>query len=727
MGIVFAAHDERLDRPVAIKMIRRAGDTVARERFWREARAAARLNHPHVCQIHDVDEIDGELYIAMELLEGESLADRMARGPLALQEAGPIALAVLSALEELHRHQIVHRDLKPSNVHLTPHGVKLLDFGLARPMAVGGETAGDALTKSGMILGTPRYMAPEQWSGQPVDARTDLFALGALLYEALTGAPAFPGDSPAEVRRAALFDQPPALAGPAAVAAVDRVIRRALSKRPADREPDAATMGRALRAALLEAADANVTRVRAVTRLVVLPFRMLRPDPDFDFLRQSLPDAITASLAGFESLVVRSTWTAARFDGPSIDVKAIHQEAEVDLVLVGTILRGGEELRVNAQLLEAPAGTTLWSTSHQGAIGDVFALQDSLARRIVESLSLPLAGRERGALQHDVPASAKAYELFLRANELGRDSAGSTVARDLYLEALKLDPRYAPAWAELGRVYRLLGKYGGPDGGENDLRAADALQRALALNPDLTRAQAHQAAFEVERGRSLEVLEQLLGRLRSRRSDPELLAAIVHACRYTGLLHASLAAHTEARRLDPNVRTSAMYTYWMLGDYERSLAESTDHEGYLFAYALASMGRVSEAVACMREMEEKTDGVRRALQCSHRAALEGKKEESLAALRSLQGSSFRDPEGRYYSGRTAAFIGEPELAIDILRSVVAAGFYCDRTMAQDPWLDSIRNHPGFLELHRAAEAGRRRASRIFFEAEGDKLLGVGSP
>src|SRR5262249_2306717 len=161
-------------------------------------------------------------------------------------------------------------------------------------------------------------------------------------------------------------------------------------------------------------------------------------------------------------------------------------------------------------------------------------------------LSLPLAGRERGALQRDVPASAKAYELFLRANEIGRGPTGSPIARDLYLEALKMDPQYAPAWAELGRIYRLLGKYGVGDGAENELRAADALQRALELNPDLTKAQGYQGAFDVERGQSVEVMERFLRRLPSQRSNPDLLTALVHVCRYTGLLEASVAASAEA-------------------------------------------------------------------------------------------------------------------------------------------------------------------------------------
>jgi serine/threonine-protein kinase len=728
MGIVHEARDERLGRTVAIKVVRRVDEAGARDRFWREARAAARVNHPHVCQIYDVGETDGQLYIAMELLEGEPLSARLERGPLPLDELGPIALGILAALEALHRQEVVHRDLKPSNIFLTPHGVKLLDFGLARPVATGGAGVGATVTRTGFVVGTPRYMAPEQWNAEPVGPATDLFSLGALLYESLTGVAPFPGTSPAEVRHAALFEQPPALAGPAAVATLDRLLRRAMAKRPEERFPSAAAMAAAWREALLAAGDASVGRVRPVTRLAVLPFRMLRPDPDTEFLGLSLPDAITASLAGFESLVVRSAWSAARYGGDAPDFRAIAEEADVDLVLLGTLLRGGDQLRVTAQLVEVPAGTTKWSRAIQAPLADVFALQDSLAREIVDSLSLPLAGRERGALQRDVPASARAYELYLRANQAAQSSLRGeewALARDLYTEALKEDPRYAPAWAMLGRVHRLLAKYNLEGASENLLRAADAFRRSLDLNPDLTLALHLHANFEVERGACLETLARLLDRIRTQRTNPDLFGALVHCSRYAGLLQASLAAAGEAKRLDPNARTSVSYTLWMLGRYEEALSGDP---GFAPAYSLCMLGREAEAIEIIRRGEEAAaHGNLKWLYAAERGALEGNREEVLVETRRLLESSFRDPEGYYFVGRGAAHVGLPDLALEVLERTVEGGFYCDQTMARDPWLDSIRDLPRFRDLHRTAEAGRRRAVRVFLDAEGDKLLGVDLP
>ena len=295
MGVVYAARDERLERTVALKTIAsRSTDEAARHRFWREARAAASVNHPNVCQIYEIGEDRGELFIAMELLEGEALGERLRRGPLSVSETVPIGLEVLAALQALHARGIVHRDLKPSNVFLTLHGVKLLDFGLARPSEPDlGRSLGTAaeLTRTGMMMGTPRYMAPEQVTGEALDARTDLFAAGAILFEMLAGRPAFGGRNLVEILHATLYEQPPALTGSPAVAAADRVIRRALAKRPTDRPASAEVMAEELRAVRGTPGEGTPALARVLTRLVVLPFRVLRPDPETDFLAFSLPDA----------------------------------------------------------------------------------------------------------------------------------------------------------------------------------------------------------------------------------------------------------------------------------------------------------------------------------------------------------------------------------------------------------------------------------------------------
>ena len=577
MGVVYAARDERLERIVALKtmstmtsMLSPGGDETARKRFWREARAAASVNHPNVCQIYEIGEDDGQLFIAMELLEGEALAERLRRGPLSVSEAVPVGLGMLAALSALHARGIVHRDLKPSNVFLTPHGVKLLDFGLARPQLEPSLGSAEGLTRPGIVMGTPRYMAPEQVVGEAVDARSDLFAAGAILFEMLAGRPAFGGRTVVEVLHATLHEQPPALTGSPVVAAVDRVIRRALAKQPAERPASADSMAEELRAVRGVDSDETPALAQALTRLVVLPFRVLRPDAETDFLAFSLPDAISTSLSGIGSLIVRSSATAARFAGDAPDLKAVAAEADVDRVVMGTLLRSGDQLRAVAQLVEAPGGTLITSQTVQSSLGDLFKLQDDIARRVVEALSLPLAGAVASPAP-DAPHSARAYELYLRANELARTYEGLPQARDLYQRCLDLDPRFAPAWAHLGRCHRVIGKYIDSTS-DSEERAEEALRRALELNPRLSVAHKFYANLEADIGQAQRALVRLLGEATRHGNDPELFAGLVHACRYCGLYEESIAAHAEARRLDPNVPTSVEQTLLMIGDIDRLLA-----------------------------------------------------------------------------------------------------------------------------------------------------------
>jgi serine/threonine protein kinase/tetratricopeptide (TPR) repeat protein len=734
MGVVYRARDERLSRDVALKMIHsRAVDERARQRLWREARAAASLSHPAICHIHEIGEDDGELFIAMELLEGETLAGRIARGPLPLSDAVPMVLTVLSALGALHRRDLVHRDLKPTNIFLTPHGVKLLDFGLARSTITDVEQTEAALTLPGTITGTPRYLAPEIIHGRASDARADLFAVGAVLFEMLTARPAFGGDAIAEIVHAVAYEQPSVLAGSPAVATVDRVIHRALAKSPDDRYGDADAMAQELRAALTLADSGDVRQVRPMTRLIVLPFRVLRADPDIDFLSFSLADAITTSLSGLESLVVRSSHAAARFAAGPPDLRAIAAETNVDIVLVGTLLRAADRLRVTTQLLEAPDGTVIWSHTAQVLFGDIFQLQDDLAGRIVSSLSLPLTAPEHRVWKHDVPASAKAYEFYLRANLMASDSETWTVARDLYLQCVAEDPQYAPAWARLGRIYRVLAKYGRADEDEHLKRAQSAFTRALEINPDLSIAHNLYTYLEVDLGRARDAMLRLVNRARQRSGDPELFAGLVHACRYCGLLDASTAAYEQAIRLDPKISTSVAHTFFMLGDYEKVLTINTPSmigrgvEGtptYSGILALGMLGRQREALADLKRLTGSVQPRVHDFLVGALALYEGDTDASADAMLRVATSNFMDPEGLFYAARQLSYLGRTDDALNALERATAGGFDCYPALVRDPWLDPVRALPKFAKTLREVEARHREARAAFVAAGGDKVLGL---
>jgi serine/threonine protein kinase/tetratricopeptide (TPR) repeat protein len=729
MGVVYAARDERLQRAVALKtMLALADDENARKRFWREARAAASVNHPNICQIYEIGEDGGELFIAMELLEGEVLADRLRRGPLNATDAIAVGLEMLAALAALHARGIVHRDLKPSNVFLTSHGVKLLDFGLARP-EMEGPLSDTGLTRTGILMGTPRYMSPEQVAGEAVDARSDLFAAGAILFEMLAGRPAFAGRTLVDVLHATRYEQPPALTGSPTIAAIDRVIRRALSKRPGERHASATEMAGELGAIRGGDGDSTAAVAHPLTRLVVLPFRVLRPDPETDFLAFSLPDAISTSLSGIGSLILRSSAVAARFAGEAPDLKALAAEADVDRVVMGTLLRAGDQLRATAQLVEAPAGTLLTSLTVQSSSNDLFQLQDDIAHRVTEALSLPLTGG--GSPTPDAPRDGRAYELYLRANELARTYDGLAAARDLYQRSLELDSRFAPAWARLGRCHRVIGKYidGAP---ESEARAEDAFRRALALNPRLSLAHKFYANLEADIGQPQRALVRLLEEANRHGNDPELFAGLVHASRYCGLFEQSIAAHAEARRLDPNVPTSLEQTLHMADEIETLLAVEAPAliagaDDGIRVSALGLAGRRDEAREKLYRMRQQPSRIPLFLSWIDylTAWLEYRIDDMRVRMSTLSALKIQDdPEAIFQEGWLLCDVGEHEKGLEFLQRAVTKGYTVAATLSSRRQFDPLRGTPAFQALLSEAEAGRERALTAFRDAGGERLLGT---
>jgi TolB-like protein len=728
MGVVYAAHDDRLQRTIALKTLSSpSDDEVARQRLWREARAAASVNHPNICQIYEVGEDQGQVFIAMELLDGEALSERLQREVLSVADALPVALGILAALSALHGRSIVHRDLKPSNVFLTTHGVKLLDFGLARPPLSATLDIDGALTNTGVVMGTPRYMSPEQITGEPVDARSDLFAVGAILFEMLTGRPPFSGRSLPEVFHATCYEQPPALSGSPGVVAVDRVIRRALAKRAADRPASAEEMAEELRSLGGSATGNAVTVARALTRLVVLPFRILRSDPETDFLAFSLPDAIATSLARNPALIVRSSAIGGRFGGDTPDLKALAADADVDRVVMGTLMRSGDQIRALAQLVDATAGTLLASEVVQSSMGELFRLQDDIARRVCDALSLPLSGEQ---LTAEAPNDARAYELYLRANELARTYDGLPAARELYMRCLDLDSRFAPAWAQLGRCHRVIGKY--IDGSaDSESRAEDALRRALALSPRLSIAHKYYAQLEDDLGRAESAMVRLLGEADRHGNDPELFAGLVHACRYCGLYEQSIAAHAEARRLDPNVPTSLDQTLLMAGDIDvllgiepaRIIAGADDG---IRVIGLGLAGRRAEARVKLDEMRQASRIPLFDAWIDYLMAwIEKRGQEMTKLTATFSGMKINDdPEAIFQEGWLLCDIGDHEAGLSRLQRAVAKGYFVSPTLSTRAQFDALRGDARFQAVLEAAEAGRQRALASFHTNGGPRLLGA---
>jgi TolB-like protein/tetratricopeptide (TPR) repeat protein len=475
--------------------------------------------------------------------------------------------------------------------------------------------------------------------------------------------------------------------------------------------------------------DDTPALARALTRIVVLPFRVLRPDPETDFLAFSLPDAISNSLSGIRSLVVRSSATAARFAGEAPDLKALAAEADVDRVVMGTLLRAGDQLRASTQLVEAPGGTLLSSHTVQSSLGDLFHLQDDMARRVVEALALPLGG-ETPPPTPDEPRDARAYQLFLRANELARGYDHLPEARDLYQRCLELDPKFAPAWARMGRCHWVIGKYI-HDPGDSAARAEEAFRRALDLNPRLAVAHRLYASFEADNGHSLDALVRLLGEGRRHGNDAELFAGLVHAARYCGLYEQAMAAHAEARRLDPNVVTTVSQTMVMMGDFDRLLAlDVVPHpargDDVDRALALGLSGRYAEARPILANLRAGARSPAFAVWLQGITAwIDRRPEGVLASIQAFDGMTIaEDPEGLFQVGWMLSDLGERSESLRFLRRAVDRGFYAAPTLAGSSAFDGLREDPAFLSVVADAEAGRGKALAAYREAGGEELLGM---
>ena len=456
-------------------------------------------------------------------------------------------------------------------------------------------------------------------------------------------------------------------------------------------------------------------------RLIVLPFRMLKPDAETDFLAFSLPEAVTTSLSGLKAVVVRSSMAAVRF-GPDADLKTVAAGADVDVIVTGSLLRAGDDVRVHTQLADASTGTLLSSHTAQTSLGNLFHVQDELTERIVASLALPLTGSEQQSLRRDVPNSAQAYEYYLRGNQLSYDSKQWSVARDLYLRSVEADPNYAPAWARLGRIHHVMSKYldaGTRDGLE---QAESALKRALELNPDLPLAHKLYAQLEVDLGRARDAMIRLIERAQT--PDPEIFVGLVSACRYCGLLDASVAAHARALDLDPKIKTSIMHTWFVQPNYASLANLRLEEFPYLVALALDALGRGAESLPILRELEQKTKTRIRDFIIAGRTLLEGNKAESAAAIKRVIASDFNDPEGLFYCSRHLAHLGETSPALEIFERVVAGGYACFPAMERDPWLNPLRKKPAFTKALRQAEAQHLEATAAFKRLNGAKILGA---
>jgi serine/threonine-protein kinase len=469
MGEVYRAHDPRLDRVVAIKVVAPglAKDPEQSHRFQREARAIAALNHPHICQIYDV----GPNFLVLEYIDGAP-----ATGPMPPETAMRLGMQIASAIDAAHRRGILHRDLKPANVLVTPEGAaKVLDFGLAKLTA---GNADETQTTVGIAVGTTAYMSPEQAQSSQVDARTDIFSFGALLYEMLSGRRAFTGDSAAKIVAAVLRDEPAPLV---TTPELDRIVRRCLAKLPEQRFQTMREVHAALEAA-------GGTSLEAPPSIAVLPFANLSGDKENEYFSDGLAEETINALTQIPQLKVTARTSAFAFRGKEVDIRRIGEALGVRTILEGSVRRAGNRVRITAQLINAADGYHLWSERFDREMTDVFVMQDDIAAAIARALEVKLSP----APVRRPTQSPEAYEHYLKAQYYSQKwtAASMANARDHFEQAIALDPEFALAHSMFAHYFVMLADSNFMPAHTAMPLARHQAQRALALDPSQPEAHA---------------------------------------------------------------------------------------------------------------------------------------------------------------------------------------------------------------------------------------------
>jgi len=493
MGVVFKAEDIRLKRPVALKLLpfELSQSPEARERFVREAQAAAALDHPNICTVYEVEEREGQAYIAMTYIDGQSIKEKIAQGPLKIEETLDIAVQVAEGLKEAHRKGIVHRDIKPANVMLTAKGqAKIMDFGLARL-----ENAGD-LTKTAIVMGTVAYMSPEQALGKKVDHRTDIWSFGCLLYEMLAGHGPFQGGHEQAIFQSIVHvdPQPVTALRQDIPAGVVKILERCLQKNPLDRYPDAAALISDLKSVNLAeiASLSSVALPKMTPSIAVLPFIDMSPDKDQDYFGEGIAEELINALAHIQDLRVVARTSAFALKGMNLDIREIGRKLDVKAMLEGSVRKAGNRLRVTAQLINVEDGFHLWSERYDREMDDIFAIQDEITAAIVDSLKVTLKVGEKTALRKRSTEDPEAYSLYLKGLYFhSRPSFESySKALNFFQAAIDKDPNFAQAYAGMAFIFGGLGILNLAPPSEMWPKAKAALQKALSLDEDLAEAHA---------------------------------------------------------------------------------------------------------------------------------------------------------------------------------------------------------------------------------------------
>ena len=720
MGEVYRARDVRLGRDVAIKVMAPhvAADPEMRARFETEARAVASLSHPSIVAIHELLNVDGLPVTVMELLEGETLRDRVKKGAVAWREGSEIAAAVAEGLAVAHARGVIHRDLKPENVFLTSEGiVKVLDFGLALHRLAADVADGPTLgrTAQGVVLGTFGYMSPEQVTGARVDGRSDIFAVGCLLYEMLTGRRLITGSTPQEVLANLLHDSVPDLSAvdPLAPGELRAIVARCVDRNPARRFDSAHDLAMALRA-VVSGSVARVQGRRPRTRgksVAVLPFVNAAADPQIEYLADGITESIINSLSQLNGIRVVPRSLVFRYKGLQADPATVGLALNARTILTGRVVQHGEMLNIQAELVDTTTESQLWGDQYRQRISDLVAVQQEIAWHITEALRLKLTVEQKKKLRKRPTVTAEAYQEYLRGRYHWNNWTPESFRKALehFERAIAQDPTFALAYAGLGDVLGSMAFYGFLPPEETFPRARAAAQRALELEPAIADAHVTLALVHLFFERNWEASEREFKT--AIKLNPQL--AVAHA--FYALYLTSVLRHDEAvsearlgQKLDPLSLLPNLCVSWTLhfaGRTEeavketlrlRDLVPGLEEAGNILVNCYENLERYEDAIGLAAQqpvfgVSFDADVLLNAYRTGGAQAYWTAKRNQIRSTSSLRSEDF------VYAVLHTRH-GETDLALERLERLVNSRSGMAVFVQADPCLRALRGHPRFDAL-----------------------------